>query len=412
MSTRPARLHGRLNFSFIAIAAALAASAYAAPAMSATCAATWNAGSVYTGGNQASLNAVNYQANWWTQGDNPATHNGGAGSGQPWTSLGSCGGSTPPTDPPPSNPPPSSFYFSPYKDITISLNWNTNVISSAVTGTLQPVLTVMPTNLKTLTWGFATGECGSENWGGLQGAAVASANIQNFVSNGKFYILSTGGAAGSFTCGSDAGFNTFIQRYNSANLLGVDFDVEAGQSQATINSLIQRVIVAHRNFPKLRFSFTLATLGGNSPQSLGPIGITVMNAIKSAGLTGYTVNLMTMDYGSTTPSNCAVVAGKCDMAQSAINAAENFHSFYGVPYSQIEVTPMIGGNDTQDETFTLANVNTLASYVLQKKLAGLHFWSFDRDTDCAPGFASPTCNSYGSAGRLGFTQRFTSSLGL
>jgi hypothetical protein len=164
--------------------------------MSATCAATWNAGAVYTGGNQASLNAVNYQANWWTQGDNPATHNGGAGSGQPWTSLGSCGGTTPPptdpppTDPPPpSNPPPSSFYFSPYKDITISLNWNTNVISSAVTGTLQPVLTVMPTNLKTLTWGFATGECGSENWGGLQGALVASANVQNFVSNGKWHKI-------------------------------------------------------------------------------------------------------------------------------------------------------------------------------------------------------------------------------
>jgi hypothetical protein len=72
---------------------------------------------------------------------------------------------------------------------------------------------------------------------------------------------------------------------------------------------------------------------------------------------------------------------------------------------------MIGGNDTIDETFTLDNIPVLTAYVTQKKLAGLHFWSFDRDTDCAPGYASPICNSYGVAGRLGFTTRFLSSLG-
>jgi hypothetical protein len=292
------------------------------------------------------------------------------------------------------------------------MNWNTNVISSAVTGTLQPVLTVMPSHLTTLTWGFATGECGTENWAGLPAPAVAAANVQNFVSNGKYYIISTGGAAGAFRCGSDAGFDTFIRGYYSSNLLGVDFDIEAGQSAEDIANLVQRVIVAKRNFPNLRFSFTLATLGGNAPQSLGPTGVAVMNAIRSAGLTGYTVNLMAMDYGSTNPGNCVVVNGKCDMAQSAMAAAENLHTAYGIPYNQIEVTPMIGGNDTIDETFTLNNIATLAAYVRQKNLAGLHFWSFDRDTDCAPGYASPICNSYGTAGRLGFTMQFLSSLGL
>ncbi|TBV69966.1 hypothetical protein EYC46_18655, partial [Pseudoxanthomonas winnipegensis] len=51
------------------------------------CAAAWSASSVYTGGNTASKSGINYVANWWTQGDDPTTHNGGAGSGQPWTSL-------------------------------------------------------------------------------------------------------------------------------------------------------------------------------------------------------------------------------------------------------------------------------------------------------------------------------------
>src|SRR3984893_11052874 len=388
----------------------------AGSAFATTCATAWSAATVYTAGGQSSENSVNYQANWWTQGDDPATHNGGAGSGQPWTSLGACsgsgtggggggtgggGGGT-----------ASGFIFSPYKDITISLNWNTNVISTAVTGALTPLLNVMPSNLKTVTWAFATGECGSENWGGLSPSAVAGANVQDFISSGKNYVISTGGAAGSFTCGSDSGFEKFIQTYLSSNMLGVDFDIEAGQSQSVIDNLIQRVIVAQRNHPNLRFSFTLATLGGNSPQSLGSIGGTVMNAIKSAGLTKYTVNLMAMDYGSAIPSNCTVVGGVCEMGQSAIAAAEDLHGNWAVPYNQTEIPPMIGGNDTQGETFTLADVGTVSSYAKQKGIAGVHFWSFDRDNDCTQSWASPTCNSYGQAGRLGFTTQFLSALGL
>jgi hypothetical protein len=302
--------------------------------------------------------------------------------------------------------------FSPYKDITISMNWNTNVISTQVTGTMQGLLTVMPTNLGAVTWAFATGECGSENWGGLQANAVAAANVQSFVSMGKSYILSTGGAAGSFTCGSDAGFETFIQRYNSSRLAGVDFDIEAGQSQTTINALVQRVKVARANHPNLRFSFTLATLGGNAPQSLGQTGVNVVNAIKAAGLQGYLINLMVMDYGSTIASNCTIVNGRCDMGKSALAAAESLHNFHGIPYSQIELTPMIGGNDTQDETFDLGDITEVADYARTKGLRGVHFWSWDRDRDCAPGFASPTCNSYGQAGTLGFTTRFLSALGM
>jgi hypothetical protein len=50
-----------------------------------TCASPWNSTSVYTAGMQASLNGINYTANFWTQNQNPATNNGGPGSGQPWT---------------------------------------------------------------------------------------------------------------------------------------------------------------------------------------------------------------------------------------------------------------------------------------------------------------------------------------
>jgi chitodextrinase len=36
-----------------------------------TCAPTWNSTSVYTAGMTASLNGINYTANFWTQGQSP-----------------------------------------------------------------------------------------------------------------------------------------------------------------------------------------------------------------------------------------------------------------------------------------------------------------------------------------------------
>jgi hypothetical protein len=96
------------------------------------------------------------------------------------------------------------------------------------------------------------------------------------------------------------------------------------------------------------------------------------------------------------------------MGQSAIQAAYNLHDRWGVPYANVELTPMIGGNDVESEQFTLADVDTMASFALGRGLAGVHYWSFDRDTDCATGAASATCNSLGvgGAGALGFLKRF------
>src|SRR6201981_376464 len=72
---------------------------------STACAAAWSSTAVYTAGDQASENGINYTANWWTQGNDPATNNGGPGSGQPWTSNGSCTGGTPSPSPSPSPTP-------------------------------------------------------------------------------------------------------------------------------------------------------------------------------------------------------------------------------------------------------------------------------------------------------------------
>ncbi len=122
-----------------------------------------------------------------------------------------------------------AFIFSPYKDITVYMNWNTYTISTQVTGSAVAATSAMPSNNKVMSWAFATGECGSENWGGMSASQVAP-NAKAWAAAGKQYILSTGGASGVFTCGSDAGFTKFINTYASSGLVGVDFDIEVRRS--------------------------------------------------------------------------------------------------------------------------------------------------------------------------------------
>jgi hypothetical protein len=63
---------------------------------SASCAGAWSSSAVYVGGNVASRTCggttSNYTAAYWTQGNDPCTSSGGAGSGAPWGLPSACSG--------------------------------------------------------------------------------------------------------------------------------------------------------------------------------------------------------------------------------------------------------------------------------------------------------------------------------
>ena len=310
--------------------------------------------------------------------------------------------------------------FSPYKDISINMDWNTYVISTKVRGQSQPVpllpyndcelqgpscstdladssSQLLPGN-KLVTWAFATGECGNETWGGVDAQKLAEANIKRFVQNGIKYVISTGGAGGTFTCSSEAGMKAFVDRYNSTSFAGLDFDVESG-SEGALYSLMESAAAVQKDYKKrgmqLPVSLTISTLGGPDPRvdSLNLYGKWALDAARKNGLE-YTVNLMVMDYGS---SGCTHDSeGRCDMAASAINAAKSLNQVHGVPFSDIALTPMIGVNDQVDEVTTVADITKMVSDGRELKLGGgYHYWSFDRDTPCSipTSYASPVCSS-------------------
>src|SRR5579875_1232807 len=232
---------------------------------STACAAAWSSTAVYTAGDQASEDGINYTANWWTQGNDPATNNGGSGSGEPWTSDGACtgggsgsgsgggGGSGSGSG----TGSVTGLLFSPYKDVTINMNWNTYQMQSAVEGSDLPVVgsgslvsDYIP-KLPAITLAFATGACGSENWGGAPAADWAGENIPQLQAAGLNYVVSTGGEAGTFTCDSTAGMEAFIARYASPNLVGIDFDIEGGQSESDIQNLVDSAAGAQSAYPNL-----------------------------------------------------------------------------------------------------------------------------------------------------------------
>lgn len=249
-----------------------------------------------------------------------------------------------------------------------------------------------------LTWAFATGECGAEKWGDESAQQVADAHVAAFDQAGVDYIVSTGGQGGIFTCATDEGMERFIKRYESKHLIGLDFDIEAGQTAQQVESLILRIKAAQAKRPQLRYSFTVATHAASdgSRKSLNGEGEAILAALRRNGVRDFTFNLMVMDYGPGERASCVQKrGGVCDMGKSALQAARNVSQKYGLPYAQIELTAMIGVNDVVSNVFTLDDARMLAAAVKKMKLAGLHYWSLDRDRPCGEPTtgASPTCST-------------------
>ncbi|XLZ72663.1 glycosyl hydrolase [Massilia sp. SR12] len=246
-------------------------------------------------------------------------------------------------------------------------------------------------------WAFASGECGEERWGKLGGAEVAADNVPRFAQAGVGYIVSTGGQGNAFTCTTDEGMDAFVSRYKSPQLVGFDFDIEHGQTAAQIDSLVLRIANVQKSHPHWRYSFTIATHAASdgSRRSLNATGEQVLAALRKHGVQDYVLNLMVMDYGPASRKVCVVRRGRCDMGASALQAAQNVHRKYGVPFAQIALTPMIGVNDVVENVYTLDDARATVAAVRKMGMAGLHFWSLDRDKPCSKPTmgADPACSS-------------------
>jgi hypothetical protein len=393
-----------------------------------SCWAVWSTTTVYTAGGQVSENGENYQAAYWTQGNNPATSSGAAGSGQPWIPEGSCDGGLSttsegfpssatgyPADAIGSVPAMASFNGALYvgfksndsRNVFFLTNSGGNNGSTTTTpngaGIFAPyddlgnaegetvVADAHTAGLKAITLAFLVDGGCVANWGGLggsiangtfwNGTSVASA-VNALTSEGVQVIISWGGASGSVqsSCTNAASLQAMYQSvFNTfPNIIGQDFDIEDG---IDVNLVAQALAGLKNANPSKLISLTLPVM----PTGLVTAGLDIVNACHADGFHSDTINVMTMDYGSASDNG----------GQMALDAELAAQATYNQTGDKIGITPDLGVNDTSTEIFTLANAQTVEGYASTNSFINrLAFWSLARDNGPCAGqsYSSSTCS--------------------
>jgi hypothetical protein len=274
------------------------------------------------------------------------------------------------------------------------------------------------TNANTYSWGGAVAAFiqadsnGNPVWAGFSDLPVVSSicksskpqsdcsqaewiamNLTNF-SNSKSVIISFGGQANVSLAqyayqNVQAGKTTqnqavkdLVAKIKSVitmypNIIGLDFDIE-GLAQSDGSALYWALALKciKKMYPKLRISYTVAVM----PTGLAANGLGVFTKFTlNQGFYPDVVNLMVMDY----------YLKIADMGQAAVDAIEATYKqllpLYpagSFGYANLGFTPMIGVNDSNPETTTLANMSTMCQFAQQNGVGMLAFWDAQADLPC------------------------------
>ena len=299
--------------------------------------------------------------------------------------------------------------FSPYFDVTQP---NVDVENiSAVTGLRSFTLAFMQTNLNDITDGqLAAGVVPTMSWGGLNTATLPIASIMQEVKDvsaeGGTVTISIGGyngydpaviaqdymnnleaggggvaPLGAATAEAKAIQNLELEYQSVITTYGVnhlDFDIE---NYTTVNDTVanhirdEAVKALEAANPGLSVSYTVAVLpSGLSTSGAGTSSndYHLLAQAKNDGVTLTTLNIMAMDYGKSEDMLTA--------AESAATHTEADLQKLGFTSTKIEVTPMIGQNDTLSDVFTLYDAKELAAWAkTQSYIAGVGEWEITRD---------------------------------
>jgi hypothetical protein len=282
--------------------------------------------------------------------------------------------------------------YAPYVDVML---WPTFSLMNCYNATGQ----------KYYTLAFITaGSNGQPAWGGItpMDQNFMLDQINQLRAAGGDVIISFGGANGTPIDAAITDVNALVSAYQSVinryGLTWIDFDVEGFwvADQASIDRRNQAARILQQNNPGLRITYCLPVM----PTGLTGDGVNVINKAKAAGVNIYNVNVMAMDYGQS----------NSQMGSAAISAAQNTRSQTGL---NIGITPMIGKNDTQNETFTLANATEVLNFANANGYVNMiAMWSANRDNGGCPGqtSASPTCSGL-SQGNFAFVNTWKSFSG-
>ncbi|WP_406838389.1 chitinase [Streptomyces sp. AHU1] len=228
-------------------------------------------------------------------------------------------------------------------------------------------------------------------WDGVSaiGDTAVKSRISALRKSGARVRVSFGGASGeelASTCDSAADLAAaYGAALDAAGSTQADFDVE-GDRLGDSDSVALRseaIALLQRKRPGLTVSFTLPVM----PSGLDAEGLALLESANDHSVDVSTVNIMTMNYGSS-------YAG--DMGDYAITSAEKAHDqlkkVFGLSgadaWQGLALTSMIGVNDVDHETFGLADAAQVREFAEEKGVAWVSMWSTFRDRQCEKGNAA------------------------
>ena len=237
----------------------------------------------------------------------------------------------------------------------------------------------------------AKGASCTGSWGGhtkIGDSGVAS-RLKKLAGSGATLRVSFGGASGdelATTCDSATDLaDAYAEALDAAGgATHADFDIEGDAlTDSAANTRRAEAIALLQKERDLDVTFTLPVM----PSGLDDDSLDLLEAANNASAEVSTVNIMTMNYGESYQG---------DMSDYARTAARATHTqlkkVFGLSdtkaWQGMALTPMLGVNDIDGETFTLADAAQLRSFAEEKGIAWVSTWATFRDVACAEGTAT------------------------
>ncbi|MFJ2832740.1 chitinase [Streptomyces sp. NPDC087263] len=222
----------------------------------------------------------------------------------------------------------------------------------------------------------------------IDDAAVKS-RISALTESGADVRVSFGGASGkelAETCDSASALAAaYGAALDAAGSTQADFDIEgdALTDSASVALRSEAIALLQKERTDLQVSFTLPVM----PSGLDADSLALLESANDNSVAVSTVNIMTMNYGSSYDG---------DMGDYAITSAEAAHTqladVFGLSsenaWHGLALTSMIGVNDIDNETFTLSDAAQVRTFAEEQGIAWVSAWSSFRDQQCEDGSSS------------------------
>jgi chitinase len=311
--------------------------------------------------------------------------------------------------------PPSRF--APYVDATLTPTFQFQ--SSSADPAQQTVL------------GFVVAEPGSgctPSWGGAYTLAAANqalamgSRIAQVQQDGAQPIVSFGGQAHTsldVACTSVSSLTAAYQSVISAyRVTTIDLDIEGAalnnfqaeqRRAAAVANLEHAAQAAHR---KLAVWLTLPV----EPSGLQGAAISVIESMLRDRVSITGINVMTMDFSQPPAPGSTMLTSVESALRAAHGQMAGIFPRYGIHLSSQQIwqrlgaTVMVGQNNIEGETFSVADARGLVSFAAANRLGRVSMWSLNRDSQCGSSFpengvVSNTCSGTAQSA-LAFSDAF------